>query len=152
MSQESFSRGSTFLSDETTFFALVAEHFGSPVPAAIRQIYDWSKIHVELDWGSGKNLAFQMRHRRTGMSILHIAADGWGWLYVRELMKISPFNEYHAIRELLGRFNSIPGIKLADKEITKFELKPVSAPETIQQILDVVAWAVEEMDRAAARR
>jgi hypothetical protein len=91
-----------------------------------------------------------MRHRRTGRSILHIAADGWGWLYVQELKKVPPFNEDHAIRELLDRFNSISGIELANKEMSKFELKPVSAPATIQEILDVVAWAVAELDRASA--
>jgi hypothetical protein len=140
-------------SKEAEFFALVAQKCGTHVSAAIRQIYEWAHMRVGLSWGRGKNLAFHMRHRRTGRSILHIAADGWGWLYLKELRKVSPFEEDQALLKLLDKLKSIPGLNFqaGGNEILGFDLRQVSAPEVIHQILDVVGWAVKEMDKAAVK-
>jgi hypothetical protein len=92
-----------------------------------------------------------LRHRRSGKSILHVTADGYAWLRLLELKSIPPFNEKEQARELRGRFEAIPGRRLPNEDLPYFSLSDVALPEATRQILALVAWIIDELDRAAAK-
>jgi hypothetical protein len=154
-SKKGSSRGPARVWGEATFFASAADQCDPAVITAMRRLYEWGRMSHGIVWGKGPEIgSFQIRHNRSGVNVLYVEDAGRVYPIFGGLKKLPPFDEDDRRRELLGKLNAIPGVKLPEKAIDKywrsFKLEEISLPDGAQQVVDVLSWALEEIDTTAA--
>ena len=66
--------------------------------------------------------------------------------------KVPPFSAEDRLRELVNRLNTIPGISLSDRPVYPcFALEEVVLQRGIPAFLEVLAWAMDEIEGVPAR-
>lgn len=140
--------------DEATFFARVAEKCDPKVLTAMRRLYDWGRTSHGIVWGKGRETgSFGVRHHRSGINVLYVSDVGSVCPPFARLRGIPPFQDDHRRRELLERLNAIPGVQLPEQAIdlywSGFQLQDLSLPDGVQQVIDALTWALNEIDAAA---
>jgi hypothetical protein len=141
--------------DEPSFVAAMRSNQGDSAVGTAMQLLRWTeKYGCRIWWGEGaikanfipildhngqEHYPFDCFSRPSGAGV-YIHFDYW--------KKKPPFNDEARRRELLGRFNAIPGVQLpAAEKFPQIPLAVLANPSALQQFLDVMEWYIGEVRR-----
>ncbi len=138
--------------DEASFFKDLAARRDAEVVEVAREIYSWSKSNADtVAFGRSKRLAgFIPRIWAEGRNryLFELWSSGWLETYFQWHAYCPPFDDDEKRRELLRRYNAIPGVELPEDAINRrpsFDLAALVEPERLRQLLAVVEWVIGEM-------
>ena len=143
--------------DEPSFFAALAEKVSAAEVEVAQEIYRWmQESDVRIWWGKGvQDGSINMVVDHQGREIYPLAIWTYGrvQISIEYLINAPPFDHEPHRRDLIDRFNRIPGISIP---VDAFErrLRPgiplalLRDPEAMDQFLGVLQWIVEEVRTA----
>jgi hypothetical protein len=138
--------------DETSFMEDLERRHGHAEAEVARKILDWAKANMpDIWWGRGRqDGSFIVALNHAG--IWHQAIVVWTYGRVETqfqyMERQPPFDSEEVRRELLRRYNEIPGVKLPADSIAKrpsIRLSVFKNPEALNQLLRVLDWVVERI-------
>lgn len=139
--------------DEESFFEKLAERGNEIEIMTARRLFVWAQENADRIWyGSGIRMG----------SFVPVADQGEAWFSPFRVftgfraayvdiplgsgMKSPPFDDSNRKRDLVRRFNEIPGIRISDglNRFPSLELITLAEANRLDQFLDVAKWAVEQ--------
>lgn len=140
--------------DESTFFPELERRHGAVHVEAARQILHWAnKQQLRIWWGRGKgNGSFVPTLDYKGVKHQLFAVYTYGTLevYFQYHAYKPPFDAEEKRLELMQKLNTIPGVQLEAKDISRrpnISLAVFADPRVRQQLFSVYEWFLEEIRR-----
>jgi hypothetical protein len=128
----------------------------SQSPEAVKpaeKILDWAERKASrIVWGRGKQYGtFSPTLDHNGIEHKPIQVWTGDYLYIQfgDMQLKPPFDNELKRLEVLRRLNEIPGIKISDRDITKYPSVPLSAfndEAALNQFLETLDWLVREVE------
>jgi hypothetical protein len=137
--------------DEESFFAELERKRGSAEAEIARKLYSWSKQNLSrITWGHGTQLGSMFPVLDHGDN-WHVPFAVWTNGFVETQFQYQankpPFDDPDERRELLRRFNEVPGVSLPDDAIDRRPSIPLStfgSDEALTQFFSVIEWFVDK--------
>ena len=140
--------------DEVSFFQELETRCGKDAAEAARKILRWALTqHLEIWWGKGKksgSLIPWFKHKETSYILIDVWTYGNVEVQFQVLKTRSPFDDEPKRLELLQRLNTIPGVSIPEEAITRrpsFALSALKETSSMQQLLNALNWAIEEIKK-----
>jgi hypothetical protein len=137
--------------DAASFFQSVAEKCQTATAEAISRIYDWAGASQAVSWGKGtKAGGFGVCDRESGSAVLWTYDNGQVVVALSNLAQLPPFQEAEKRLAFVQKLNAISGIAIPEDNFDSvgwpsFQLKGLPAADGTNQLLEVLAWAFEEV-------
>jgi hypothetical protein len=138
--------------DEASFFADYERRHSPEVLEACRKLYDLMNARsTKPGFGRGNidgSFIPYFDDERGRQQIFNLTTNGkvaltFGW------MRVPPYSEEAKRRELLSRFNEVPGVDLPIDSFNRypnFDLIEVVKAHGLQELLDVVDWSIRQIE------
>jgi hypothetical protein len=138
--------------DEESFFREQVHRNGSEVARVAREFFDWAVPRTtRIWWGrGGQNGSFVpvLHHNGTDHQIFAVYTSGSIELYFQWYRTKPPFGDEHARRELLDRFNQVPGVSIPDNRIDgrpNIPLRDFVDRERRAKFVGVLEWYLQQV-------
>jgi len=139
--------------DELSFFAELEKKRGSQAVDAAKRILAWARQKgARVVWGAGKHTgSFKVvvRHKGKDHHLFFVSTTGDLSAFFPSYKP--PFDSEARKLELVRRLNSVEGVSLGNDVVAGyFPISPdvLENKATLQQVLSVFEWAIEEIKRA----
>ena len=135
------------------FLAELGERMDVSIVRVAEEIMEWSDSNADtVWWGRGRHVGsyapgFSLTRGRPYYPVF-FWTYGKGEVQFQYLRNVPPFNDEAKRRELLDRFNAIPGITLPEDGIARRPSFPMSAlvPEgRLELFFEVLSWLTDEV-------
>jgi len=138
--------------DEPSFLRELEAKQGVAAATVARAILEWGKLHMpDFYWGRGvRSGSFTpgLGYKGTWHTVVTVWTYGNVEIQFQHMLSRPAFSDDAQRRELLRRFNEIPGVTLPADSITRRPSIPQSAltdPSALDQLLQVLDWFVEQI-------
>ena len=143
--------------DESSFMAELERKGGSDLVSVARQILDWVSPRVtRIWWGRGSTAGsfvpvFEWAGDKHQLFTIHTGwtgtAPGFETAFQYQANK-PPFNDAEKRRDLLMRFNTIPGVSLPPDSIDRrpsIPLANLASQDALDKLFPVIEWYLDEV-------
>ena len=137
---------------EESFFQELAQRNGPEAARVARELFDWAVPRTtRIWWGrGGQNGSFVpvLNHNGTDHQLFAVYTYGTVELYFQWYRTKPPFSDEQARRELLSRFNQVPGISIPDNRIDSrpnVPLRDLVDPERRASFIKVLEWYLQQV-------
>ena len=150
--KKSGSTGAARKWNETSFFEELEVQSPEAVKPA-RAIFKWAESKASrIVWGRGKQYGTfspTLDHKGTEHKPIQVWTGDYLYIQFGDMQLKPPFDDELKRLEVLRRLNEIPGIKISDRDITKYPSVPLSAfndDAALNQFLKTFDWFVQEVE------
>ena len=140
--------------DETKFLAEMERNNGKDVREAAEEMFSWLAPKVSYPWfGYGVKdggVVFIIRRGGIKYHVCRMSTQGRFVFGFDWLSRKVPFSEESVRKELLGKINSIPGVKLKDDVINRrgrIPFEKLTSKEAMSKLQETVLWLIEQIPR-----
>ena len=144
--------------DEASLLEEIRINCGDEEVRIAKRLLEWAMANaLEVTWGRGA-LEGGFRTKLNGFDVFGIGAGSWGANVSHAFGHNNtkpPFDAESKRRELLAKFNTIPGINWGDEVATgnrwpHFPIAVLKQPNGCDQFIGVLGWLLDEI-RASTR-
>lgn len=150
--KKSGTTGATRQWDETTFFQELEKKHDASVVGVARAILDWGRHRMpEFYWGRGLRYGSftpGLTHDGIWYLVVVVWTNGYIEFQFQHLQRRPPFGDEARRRELLGRLNEIPGVRLPADSTDRRPSIPLTVfrdPQALDRLLEALDWVVAQI-------
>jgi hypothetical protein len=138
--------------DEASFFEDLRQRRGAKETEAAREILAWAKkCALRIWWGRGKrdgSFYPMLDHNGEKHHVTAVWTFGRATIQFQMMLHRKPFDDETKRKQLLARFNSIPGIEIPAHAISRYPSVPLSvltSEAAMKEFLAVLDWYIAEV-------
>jgi hypothetical protein len=126
---------------------------GEDIARMAKDLLDWLEPQVsELWWGQGARVGGvipTVKRRKNKYHLCRLVSDGWLAFRFDWLHRKPPFENEATRRELLGRINSLPGVRFGDEVLkgrARIPLEKLATPQAMKILRATFSWMLEQIE------